>query len=231
VPDGNWPDGGTVTHRRRHRGDPRPPCRFCQSLLLSIVVADRKATSIAGYRLAGIRQADGCAVPVSARWWRCGGLCCARFGGGSLDHELLGDYDGRRVAMFEANDIREWLGHDVVDSGSKIGTLEAMYMDTATGGAVFATLTVGLPTRRRLVFVSLAPGRDDGRTRLSEGDICVGTGGVSLAHRHRRRVARQRRTSDIQAQRPQLPDRSRWRATPWASLTGSRRDSPVPAAL
>lgn len=59
--------------------------------------------------------------------------------------------------MFEANDIREWRGHDVVDSsGSKIGTLESIYVDTATDQASFATVTVGIPTRRRLVFVPLA---------------------------------------------------------------------------
>lgn len=59
--------------------------------------------------------------------------------------------------MFEAHDIREWRGHDVVDSsGSKIGTLESVYVDTATDAPVFATVTVGLPTRRRLVFVPLA---------------------------------------------------------------------------
>ena len=59
--------------------------------------------------------------------------------------------------MFEANDIREWRGHDVVDSaGSKIGTLESVYVDTATDKPVFATVTVGMPTRRRLVFVPLA---------------------------------------------------------------------------
>jgi len=58
--------------------------------------------------------------------------------------------------MFEANDIREWRGHDVVDSnGSKIGNLESIYVDTATDKASFATVTVGVPTRRRLVFVPL----------------------------------------------------------------------------
>jgi hypothetical protein len=58
--------------------------------------------------------------------------------------------------MFEANDIREWRGHDVVDgSGSKIGTLESVYVDTATDEPAFATVTVGIPTRRRLVFVPL----------------------------------------------------------------------------
>jgi len=58
--------------------------------------------------------------------------------------------------MFEAADIREWRGHDVVDdAGRKVGTLEAVYVDTATDEPAFATVTVGLPTRRRLVFVPL----------------------------------------------------------------------------
>ena len=62
--------------------------------------------------------------------------------------------------MFEANDIREWRGRDVVDSkGSKIGTLESIYVDTATDEASFATVTIGVPTRRRLVFVPLAGAR------------------------------------------------------------------------
>ena len=59
--------------------------------------------------------------------------------------------------MFEAGDIREWRGHDVVaGDGHKIGTLESVYVDTATDQPTFATVTVGLPTRRRLVFVPLA---------------------------------------------------------------------------
>lgn len=59
--------------------------------------------------------------------------------------------------MFEAGDIREWRGHDVVDiDGHKIGTLESIYVDTATDQPAFATITVGLPTRHRLVFVPLA---------------------------------------------------------------------------
>ncbi|MFG3051359.1 PRC-barrel domain-containing protein [Kitasatospora sp. NPDC048239] len=59
--------------------------------------------------------------------------------------------------MFEAGDIREWRGHDVVDAGGhKIGTLESVYVDTATDQPSFATVTVGLPTRRRLVFVPLS---------------------------------------------------------------------------
>ncbi len=58
--------------------------------------------------------------------------------------------------MFEAGDIREWRGHDVVDAdGHKIGELEAVYVNTVTDLPSFATVQVGLPTRRRLVFVPL----------------------------------------------------------------------------
>ena len=59
--------------------------------------------------------------------------------------------------MFEADDIREWRGHDVVDdSGSKIGQLEALYVDTRTDEYVFGTVKVGLLSRQRLVFVPTA---------------------------------------------------------------------------
>jgi hypothetical protein len=59
--------------------------------------------------------------------------------------------------MFEAADIREWRGHDVVDAeGHKIGELEAVYVDTVTDLPSFATVQIGLPTRHRLVFVPLA---------------------------------------------------------------------------
>ena len=59
--------------------------------------------------------------------------------------------------MFEAADIRERRGHDVVDAdGHKIGELEAIYADTGTGQPPFGTVKVGMPTRHRLVFVPLA---------------------------------------------------------------------------
>lgn len=59
--------------------------------------------------------------------------------------------------MFEAGDIRDWRGHDVVDAeGHKIGALEAIYVDTATDQPAFATVVIGLPTKRRLAFVPLA---------------------------------------------------------------------------
>ncbi|WP_431043158.1 PRC-barrel domain-containing protein [Streptomyces sp. P1-3] len=58
--------------------------------------------------------------------------------------------------MFEVEDIREWRDHDVVDDGGhKIGTLESIYVDTATDQPAFATVTVGLLARRRLAFVPL----------------------------------------------------------------------------
>jgi hypothetical protein len=58
--------------------------------------------------------------------------------------------------MFEAGDIREWRGHDVVDAqGHKIGELEAVYVDTSTDLPSFGTVKVGMPTRHRLVFVPL----------------------------------------------------------------------------
>jgi PRC-barrel domain protein len=58
--------------------------------------------------------------------------------------------------MFEAANIREWRGHDVVDAQDHIiGELEAVYVDTATDLPSFGTVTVGMPTRHRLVFVPL----------------------------------------------------------------------------
>jgi hypothetical protein len=63
---------------------------------------------------------------------------------------------GKKTGMFEAADIREWRGHNVVDAqGHKIGALEAVYVDTTTDLPSFGSVTVGLPTRRRLVFVPL----------------------------------------------------------------------------
>ncbi len=62
--------------------------------------------------------------------------------------------------MFEATNIREWRGHDVVDpEGHKIGQLEAVYVDTVTDQAAFGTVQVGLPGRRRLVFAPLQGAR------------------------------------------------------------------------
>jgi hypothetical protein len=63
---------------------------------------------------------------------------------------------GKKAGVFEAANIREWLGHNVVDAqGRKIGELEAVYVDTGTDLPSFGTVKVGLPTRYRLVFVPL----------------------------------------------------------------------------
>ena len=46
--------------------------------------------------------------------------------------------------MFEAANIREWRGHDVVDAqGHKIGGLKAIYVDTRTGLPSFGTARSG----------------------------------------------------------------------------------------
>ncbi|MHA6759716.1 PRC-barrel domain-containing protein [Streptacidiphilus sp. PAMC 29251] len=59
--------------------------------------------------------------------------------------------------MIEAADIREWRNQDVVDlDGHRIGSLEAIYVDTSSDEPAMATVRVGLPTRHRLVFVPLA---------------------------------------------------------------------------
>lgn len=58
--------------------------------------------------------------------------------------------------MIGVGDIREWRTHGVVDAdGHKIGTLEAIYVDTSTDEPAMATVQIGLPTRHRLVFVPL----------------------------------------------------------------------------
>ncbi|MHB8394187.1 MAG: AAA domain-containing protein [Candidatus Dormibacteria bacterium] len=62
---------------------------------------------------------------------------------------------GEEVDMFEADNIRDWLAHDVVDeTGDKVGELEAIYYDTASDEPSFATVKVGVLSHR-LVFVPL----------------------------------------------------------------------------
>lgn len=58
--------------------------------------------------------------------------------------------------MFEAENIRDWRGHAVVDhDGARIGTLEAIYVDTTTDLPAFGTVQIGMLGRRRLVFAPL----------------------------------------------------------------------------
>ena len=59
--------------------------------------------------------------------------------------------------MFEAENIRDWRDHDVVDQdGDKIGQLEAVYVDTSTDLPAFASVRIGMIGRHRLTFVPLA---------------------------------------------------------------------------
>lgn len=58
--------------------------------------------------------------------------------------------------MFEAENIRDWRRHDVVDpGGAKIGELESIYVDTVSDQPFFATVKIGFLGRSRLVFVPL----------------------------------------------------------------------------
>lgn len=58
--------------------------------------------------------------------------------------------------MVEAENVRDWRGHDVVDAaGGKIGELEAVYVDTVTDQPAFGTVQVGIVGRHKLVFVPL----------------------------------------------------------------------------
>lgn len=57
---------------------------------------------------------------------------------------------------FPAENIRDWRGHDVVDAnGVRIGKLEAVYFDTASSEATFASVQIGILGRHRLTFVPL----------------------------------------------------------------------------
>lgn len=60
------------------------------------------------------------------------------------------------MPMFAAENIRDWRNHDVVDpDGTKIGQLEAVYVDTSTDQPAFASVRVGMIGRHRLTFVPL----------------------------------------------------------------------------
>lgn len=59
--------------------------------------------------------------------------------------------------MFPAENLRDWRGSNVIDpDGSKIGELEAVYVDTATDQPAFLTVKTGFIGRHRLVFVPAA---------------------------------------------------------------------------
>ncbi|PZF13405.1 PRC-barrel domain containing protein [Curtobacterium sp. MCPF17_011] len=57
--------------------------------------------------------------------------------------------------MFEAANIRDWIGLPVVDAQEdKIGNLESIYYDTATQQPAFGAVTTGV-VGKKLVFVPL----------------------------------------------------------------------------
>ena len=58
--------------------------------------------------------------------------------------------------MFPAENIRDWRTLNVIDpEGSKIGTLESVYVDTATDQPFFASVVTGFIGRHKLTFVPL----------------------------------------------------------------------------
>nr|WP_208382773.1 PRC-barrel domain-containing protein [Modestobacter marinus] len=58
--------------------------------------------------------------------------------------------------VFPAENIRDWRTLNVVDpDGSKIGTLESVYVDTTTDQPFFAAVTTGMIGRHKLTFVPL----------------------------------------------------------------------------
>jgi hypothetical protein len=58
--------------------------------------------------------------------------------------------------VFPAENIRDWRGANVVDpEGSKIGSLESVYVDTTTDEPFFAAVTTGIIGRHKLTFVPL----------------------------------------------------------------------------
>lgn len=59
-------------------------------------------------------------------------------------------------SVFEADNIRDWIGLNVVDGdGDKVGSLESIYYDTATSEPAFGALTTGVIGFQKLVFVPL----------------------------------------------------------------------------
>jgi len=58
--------------------------------------------------------------------------------------------------MFEAENLRDWIGLAVVDNeNSKVGTLESIYFDTAADMPSFVAVHVGILSGQKLVFVPL----------------------------------------------------------------------------
>jgi hypothetical protein len=61
---------------------------------------------------------------------------------------------GYSTSMFAAENIRDWIGRDVIDpAGDTIGDLESVYVDTTSDQPSFFTVVVGVLGRKRLAFV------------------------------------------------------------------------------
>lgn len=77
--------------------------------------------------------------------------------------------------MITIQDIRQWKGATVVDPlGDKVGTLEAIYVDSATEQPIFAAVKVGLVGFHKLAFVPLegaAVGKDDLRVAFGKDRV------------------------------------------------------------
>ncbi len=60
------------------------------------------------------------------------------------------------MTVFAVENLRDWIGKNVIDpSGSKIGPMEAVYVDTTSDEPAFVTVRVGMIGRHRLAFVPL----------------------------------------------------------------------------
>jgi hypothetical protein len=58
--------------------------------------------------------------------------------------------------MFEAENLRDWIGLPVVDAEeSRVGSLESIYFDTASETPAFGAVHVGMLGGQKLVFVPL----------------------------------------------------------------------------
>jgi hypothetical protein len=92
--------------------------------------------------------------------------------------------------MFEAENIRDWREHDVIDpDGKKIGQLEAVYVDTTTDEPAFGSVRIGMVGRRRLTFVPLdravvLPGQlrvAYSKSQVKDAPVVIGTDGELAA--------------------------------------------------
>jgi hypothetical protein len=63
---------------------------------------------------------------------------------------------GKGHHVFEAENIRDWIGSAVVDEDEdRVGTLESIYYDTATSEPAFGAITTGVIGFQKLTFVPL----------------------------------------------------------------------------